>query len=171
MSNGPALIVFAGLPGTGKTTVARELARRLRATYLRIDAIEQKLRAEGHAVGSMGYAIANALAAENLMHGRIVIADCVNPVLASREGWRQTALQNLARLIEIEVICSDPALHRHRVESRTSDVDGLTLPTWNEVSNRHYEPWDRDHFVLDTANGSVDQLLEQVGSYVRYEID
>jgi predicted kinase len=99
MSNGPALIVFAGLPGTGKTTVARELARRLRATYLRIDAIEQKLRAEDHAVGSMGYAIANALAAENLMHGGIVIADCVNPVLASREGWRQTALQKLGRIV------------------------------------------------------------------------
>ena len=35
------LIVFGGLPGTGKTTVARELARQLGAVHLRIDSIEQ----------------------------------------------------------------------------------------------------------------------------------
>jgi predicted kinase len=87
----PALIVFAGLPGTGKTTVSRELTIRLAATYLRIDAIEQTLQAVGVVVGEMGYAVANALAAENLKLGRIVVADCVNPVLASRVGWRQTA--------------------------------------------------------------------------------
>ena len=37
------LIAFAGLPGTGKTSIARELARRLHATYLRIDTIEQAI--------------------------------------------------------------------------------------------------------------------------------
>jgi predicted kinase len=156
--------------GTGKTTVSRELTRRLAATYLRIDAIEQTLRAGDHAIGPMGYAVANALAAENLELGRVVIADCVNPVPASREGWRQTALQKSARLAEIEVICSDVALHPQRVESRTSDIDGLSLPTWNEIVNRHYEPWDRDHLVLDTANGSLDHLLERAETYVRDEI-
>jgi len=40
----PLLIVFGGLPGTGKTTIARELTRRLAATYLRIDMIERRLR-------------------------------------------------------------------------------------------------------------------------------
>jgi len=163
----PILIVFGGLPGTGKTTVSRELTRRLVATYLRIDAIEQTLRAGNHAIGPMGYAVANALAAENLELGRVVIADCVNPVLASREGWRQTALQKSACLVEIEVICSDVALHRQRVESRTSDIDGLSLPTWDEIVNRHYELSDRDHLVLDTTNGSLDHLIERAETYIR----
>ncbi|WP_080654909.1 AAA family ATPase [Bradyrhizobium japonicum] len=79
----PTLLVFGGLPGTGKTTISRELATRLNATYLRVDAIEQALRQGGLAVGSMGYAIANAIAAENLKLHRTVVADCVNPVLAS----------------------------------------------------------------------------------------
>jgi hypothetical protein len=69
--------------------------------------------------------------------------------------------------VEIEVVCSDLALHRERVESRTSDIDRLTPPTWKEVLNRHYEPWDRDHLVLDSAIGSVDHLLEEVETYVR----
>lgn len=38
------LIVFGGLPGTGKSTIARALARALRATYLRVDVIEQAIR-------------------------------------------------------------------------------------------------------------------------------
>jgi predicted kinase len=167
MNRLPALIVFGGLPGTGKTTIARDLTRRLAATYLRIDAIEQTLRGAGHAVGPMGYAMANALAAENLRLGRVVIADCVNPVQASRDGWRQTALQTLARIAEIEVICSDAAVHRRRVESRVSDIDGLSLPGWNDIAKREYEPWDRDHLVLDTANGSLDDLLERAEAYVR----
>lgn len=63
-SRQPLLVVFGGLPGTGKTTISRELTRRLSATYLRIDAIEQSLYAAGQAGGEMGYVIANALAAE-----------------------------------------------------------------------------------------------------------
>jgi tRNA uridine 5-carbamoylmethylation protein Kti12 len=38
------LIVLSGLPGVGKTTIARELASSLKAVYLRIDSIEQALR-------------------------------------------------------------------------------------------------------------------------------
>jgi len=41
------LIVFAGLPGTGKSSVARELAGKLDAVWLRIDSIEQAIRESG----------------------------------------------------------------------------------------------------------------------------
>ncbi len=161
------LIVFGGLPATGKTTLSRELTRRCAASYLRVDAIEQSLRAAGHEFGALGYVIANALAAENLRLGRVVVADCVNPVLASREGWRQTARHASVPIAEIEVICSDPALHRQRAELRSSDIPGLRLPTWQDIVTRHYEPWDRDHLMLDTANDSIDHLLERVERYLR----
>ncbi|MDN3272988.1 AAA family ATPase [Frankia sp. RB7] len=163
----PILIVFGGLPGAGKTTLSRGLTKRLAASYIRVDAIEQTLRAAGHDVGPMGYVIANALAAENLRLGRVVVADCVNPVLASRDGWRQTALQSSASIAEIEVICSDMALHRQRAEARKSDIAGLKLPTWQDIVDRHYEPWDRDHLVLDTAHDSIEHLIERAEIYFR----
>ena len=37
------LVIFAGLPGVGKTAMARELARQIGATHLRIDSIEQAI--------------------------------------------------------------------------------------------------------------------------------
>ena len=55
------LVVIAGLPATGKTTLARPLARELRAAYLRIDTIETAiLRAQDRAelvTGGEGYLI------------------------------------------------------------------------------------------------------------------
>lgn len=88
-------------------------------------------------------------------------------MLVSRAGWRQTASQESAWIVEIEVVCSDAYLHQQRVETRTSDIVGLKLPTWDEVVNRDYEPWDREHLVLDTAVSSLDDLLQQVEAYVR----
>ena len=156
----PLLIVFGGLPGTGKTKLARGLARRLAATHLRFDTIAQSLKAAGLAVRPTGYVIANALAADNLRLDRTVIADCVNPVLASRIGWRETALRCRARPVEIEIVCSDPAEHRRRVEDRVADIEGLILPNWDEITSKPYEPWDQNPLVLDAAGTSIDRLVE-----------
>ena len=152
------LIVFAGLPGTGKTTIASAVAARCAATFLRIDIIEQAMRNGGlPTVGASGYAVANALAASNLAIGRTVIADCVNPVRESREGWWKTAVQAGKPLVDIEIICSDPAEHRRRVETRRSDIEGLVVPTWQAILDRCYEPWDSPRLVIDTAHMSASE--------------
>ena len=140
---------------------------RLPATYLQIDAIEQTLLTAGLSVGEMGYTVANAIAAENLKLGGVVIADCVNPILASRVGWRETAIRSAARIVEIELICSDVAMHRQRVEGRFPDIIGHRLPKWEEIVNAVYEPWDRERLVLDASMSSVDELVDRAETYVR----
>ncbi|GAA3900497.1 hypothetical protein GCM10022405_27350 [Gibbsiella dentisursi] len=37
------LLIFGGLPGTGKSTIARLLAAKLGAVWLRINSVEQSL--------------------------------------------------------------------------------------------------------------------------------
>lgn len=76
----PALISFSGLPGSGKTTIATELARRLGAAYIRIDTIERGLEELCSVkVRGEGYALARRIAADNLRLGLDVVADSVNP--------------------------------------------------------------------------------------------
>jgi predicted kinase len=159
------LVVFGGLPGTGKTTIARALAARRAAVYLRIDEIEQAIRSAGApapGVGASGYMVANALAASNLMNGCLVVADCVNPVQESREGWRATAARATAPLLEVEIICSDLTEHHRRVEQRRSDIEGHDSPTWPSVLAQVYSPWHEDHLVIDTASVSAHEAVEIV---------
>lgn len=137
------LVVFGGLPGTGKTTIARELARQLGAVHLRIDTIEQELREHGmggRPMDDTGYRVAHVIAADNLRIGRTVIADSVNPLALTRDAWVAVARRTGARVIEIEVICSDANEHRKRAEARRSDIPGLKLPTWEEIVSREYIP-------------------------------
>ncbi len=160
------LIVFGGLPGTGKTTISHAVAIRRSATYLRIDAIEQAIRNAGILagdVGPAGYNVANVLAEANLTSGQTVVADCVNPVAKSREAWKAIASRTGARLIEVEVICSDSFEHRRRVEGRTSDIPGLIYPTWQTILEYGYEPWEEPHLIIDTARlspGEATSMLE-----------
>ncbi|MEI9983451.1 MAG: AAA family ATPase [Aliidongia sp.] len=165
MPDAAVLIVFGGLPGTGKTTLAQVLAEQRGAAYLRIDAIEQALRESGMLagdVGPAGYLVAYALADANLRLGLSVIADSVNPLAVTRDAWRRVAAAASARLVEIEVICSDAKEHRRRVETRTIDLPGLTPPSWAQVLDHDYEPWGRPRFVLDTALVSPADALDRL---------
>jgi predicted kinase len=106
------LIIFGGLPGTGKTTISKEVSKRIKAVYLRVDTIEQTLKnLEGYpdslVIGSEAYLISYAIAKENLALGLDVIADSVNPIAITRHDWRQVAKEANTSFVEIEFICSD----------------------------------------------------------------
>ncbi|MDH6703217.1 AAA family ATPase [Streptomyces griseoviridis] len=156
------LIVIGGLPGTGKTTLARLLAARIGAVHLRIDTIEQAIVRSGlaqHPVGPAGYVIGYALAEEHLQQGLTVIAESVNPLAVTRDSWKNVGSKVAVPVVEVEVVCSDPDEHRGRVTTRSIDIPDLPLPDWQQVLNRDYEPWDREHLVVDTAGQNPRESL------------
>ena len=157
------LYILSGLPGCGKTTLARVMAPYFHAFHLRIDTIEQGLRDLcGYQVEGEGYRLSYRIAGDNLGLGLNVIADSVNPWELTRKEWRQTAVDAGAAYMDIEIVCSDSSDHRSRVENRTSSVPGFDLPEWKHVLAREYHPWKTRRIRLDTAGKTPSQSFSEL---------
>jgi predicted kinase len=113
-------------------------------------------------VGVAGYAVAQALAADQLRLGLVVVADGVNPVRAARVAWAQVARGAGHRHLLVAVVCSDLAEHRRRVETRTADIARQALPTWDAVQSMHFESIGSADLVVDTAALSADAAAQRV---------
>ena len=159
------LIIFGGLPGVGKTTLAKRLSQHLKATYLRIDTIEQAITHSSlgiHDAKEAGYFVGYALAKENLLMGQMVVSDSVNPLEITRKAWIEVATAAQSDWVEVEIICSDKTQHKSQVENRTSDIPGHHLPKWENVTNRHYEAWESKHITINTAGKTVENTMAEL---------
>ncbi len=151
------LISLSGFPSAGKTTIARALAQRINAVHLSIDSIERVIGG-GY---DEAYRVAQAVAGDNLTLGHTVITDCVNPGRQSRDDWRDVANAAGVPILEVEVICSDKTEHLRRLPRAAARRKGEPLTRSEEVI-RHYQPWDRERLVIDTARLSVDDAVAAI---------
>jgi predicted kinase len=173
------LVVFAGLPGSGKSVLARGVADAVAATYLRIDTIESAIVSTlmPYRDNPVGYVVAEWVAADQLVGGRDVVTDAVNGVAAARNGWMALAARTGATLRFVEVHCSDAAEHRRRVEARAPEMPGQGVPTWDQVLRRCYEPWPPElsgRLVVDNigeASGHVARIVAELPPRQRGEAD
>lgn len=117
------LIAMVGLPGAGKSSVAEALGRKLNAPVVSVDPIEAAMWRAGvtrdQPTGLAAYVVAEAVADGVLGMDQTVIVDAVNAVEAARGQWRSLADRHDVPAVFIEVLCSDPVVHRRRLESRS----------------------------------------------------
>jgi predicted kinase len=150
------LIVLSGLPGTGKTVLAAAVARQLGAVLLSVDPVDSALAAEGvrerGAAGRAAYAVVGALAEQNLALGATVVVDAVNAVGEAKTFWIELARQSGARLLAVETILSDRAVHRARLADRVREL-AIAEPTWEAVVLRGEEwvAWPFAPLVVDSV--------------------
>jgi len=147
---------MAGLPGSGKSAVAEDLARALDCAVLSVDPVEAAMWRSGvdrdQPTGLAAYVVVEALAAEQIALGHDVVVDAVNAVEPARDQWRQLAERTGALLRFIEVRCSDEREHRRRLEARERGLGDFREPSWESVQERRagFSEWSDERLVLDS---------------------
>ncbi|HLO31381.1 MAG TPA: AAA family ATPase [Anaerolineales bacterium] len=163
------LIVFSGLPGTGKSTLAEALGKELSIPVFAKDWLEAVLLRSGlrqtseeKSLGFTGYELLTVLAERQLMLAQSVILDSVATSQTIRGTWCQMAERYGAGWRVIECICSDESLQRARLRNRKRNIPGWYELAWSEVERvkQYYVPWEGEHLVLDMAHSFAENYLK-----------
>jgi predicted kinase len=154
--NRKKVIVVSGLPGSGKSTVAEDIAERLQFPLFSVDPIESSILrggiARGFETGLAAYLVVETVAEAQLKRGLSIIIDAVCPLKEARAMWRNLANRHDSKLIIIECMLNRE-LHRKRLESRVRNLYGFAEITWQDVESRRteYQRWEEERLVLDTS--------------------
>ncbi len=164
----PPLIVLSGLPGSGKSHLAREIAARHPVAVLESDALRKALfECPTYSQKESGrlFAACHALLEDLLGQGNPVLLDATNLKEMHRRPLYGITERTGARLLLVEVRAGDDAV-RHRLEGREARADDrwdrsdATLDIY-EAMRREAEPIEMPHLVVD-ATGDISEAVEQI---------
>ena len=162
------LVVMTGLPCSGKSSVARAVARSTPAAYLSVDPVHGALDAFGidewDPIGKAPYAVVRRLAEVQLKVGVSAVVDAVNPFESIRSDYRHLAADQNADCVVVSTTCSDAVLHQRRVATRHAAGNPVD---WVEVERqaRYYEaPAEVDVVVdaIEPLEANVAKVLEAI---------
>ena len=167
-TNGRQIIVqMHGEPGSGKSTIARELRRALGAIVLDKDVIKAALLRSGVGEAQAAPAAYEAffeLAADLAAQGRSLVLD--NPVNWPRieEKWIRVAKRHSATRVMIECVCADRTELARRLAARQSLESQPRVPLAPRKAAIDFEPAS-PRLVLDTRR-PIGENVERALAYI-----
>lgn len=173
----PCLVLVAGLPGAGKTTLARELAARAGFTVIRSDLVRKGLdgRGEGEsAPAAFGEDIYtpewdDRTYAECLARAEQVLFEAGRPLVDAsfREESRRRLFLDAARRWGVTarvLLCrADPEIVRRRLDRRRDDASDAGWRIYQEAARRWERPAEATRAITAEidAGGEPERTLEQ----------
>lgn len=193
------LVFFVGVAGTGKTTVARKLARRMSAAFLDRDTVggrfaEKILEMNGLDVNDrdsdfykqhlrdLEYEATRDICIENLSAGQNVFM--ISPFTAElkNRGWLGKLLQDAgmsSQEVDVKVVVvtlEDMDTQKERIIERSTDRDSWKLSHWDDFKQRvQFIPeinWDipaSSIYVFDNSGQLTEEKVDAVFEFVQSE--
>jgi predicted kinase len=167
-----SLIIFSGLPGTGKTTLSTLLARQLRLPLVRLDDVvgllSPAMRAQAAPFWEEMMRLVLALAETHLDQGLSVVVDAVF-MGPDRAPAQALAAQYQARFRPVHTIVSDEGLWQRRVEERRAQLPvEWDVATWERIQRQRLDfvPWEPGSALVVDGVEAVEANLARVLHFV-----
>ena len=168
---GARLIVFCGLPGTGKSTLAEAVGRQLGVPVFAVDWLLGSLTPFGgyhlDELLKVGAELLTTLAFRQLALGQSAILDFPAEDLATRTRWQTLAFTAGAEFRVVVWACSDRKLHWTRLERRERGIPGWHEGgNWANVERRlaEFPPWTGEVLTVD----AIQPLAQNLATVLEY---
>jgi predicted kinase len=162
------LVIFSGLPGTGKSTLAGKLARELRWPLLCIDDVVGEVPAQaGIAFWDSKVAILLRLTEVQLELGLSVIVESVFMSM-DRNHAQELARKYSARFRPIYVFLSDENVWKQRVTVRHDEMNNRDIATWDRIQHQRerFRAWEPNSALFVDSLDPVDRNYAAVLNFV-----
>lgn len=160
------LVLIAGLPGTGKTTVARAFAESSGATHLNSDALRRQLGLMGHYAPEDKQKVYEALlenTRDALLKGQTVVVDSTFYNETVRSAFRHLAHDCQVPLRWVEVRANEVTLLKRLQQTRPdSEAD---YKVYLDI-RRQFEPLPDERLVIDTDQETPQSAAQKISQYL-----
>ncbi|MCX8168886.1 MAG: AAA family ATPase [Candidatus Methanomethylicia archaeon] len=160
------LIAICGLPGTGKSTVADILSKKIKAPVLRTDEIRKKIIEKptySEEEKKLVYKVMFIIAEYLIKQGISCILDATFNKEENRKEIVKLAERNNVPLYFIECVCNEEVI-RERLRGDKRFSSDANWEVYLKLKSE-FEPIKEDHIVVDTTKGSkeaADILIEKL---------
>ena len=162
------LVIFSGLPGTGKSTLANKLARELQWPLLCIDdVIGEVPENAGVEFWDSRVAVLLDLIETQLELGLDVIADSVFMNM-DRYHAQELARKYQARFLPIYIFVSDEEVWKERVNTRSDQMNDKDVATWERIQHQRerFREWEPNTALFIDSLHPVDENFQRVLDFV-----